>query len=202
MKSTKVCVGIGNGNIVSRLGTDSPTGASNNRQAPPAQNTKPFYKCSHKRESLLMKAFDFLSMDTYFYCDHCEGDLRIRNPTGKCDHLKYPENCSVCKNLMDAKHNPIKEPLSPLARLKELQSNGKSYICDEAWFESKGILDSLSWFRWRLKKLREDVLKYSKHVERQSESDGKFHGQLIVDAKLDVIDELLRELEDKKHNEV
>ena len=30
-------------------------------------------------------------------CDHCGGDVHIRNPSGYCDHLYYPDNCSVCK---------------------------------------------------------------------------------------------------------
>jgi hypothetical protein len=30
-------------------------------------------------------------------CFHCLGKLAIRNPTGYCDHLYYPENCSTCK---------------------------------------------------------------------------------------------------------
>ena len=25
-------------------------------------------------------------------CKHCGGEVRIRNPTGKCDHLYWPEN--------------------------------------------------------------------------------------------------------------
>lgn len=25
-------------------------------------------------------------------CEYCHGDIAIRNPTGKCDHLYYPEN--------------------------------------------------------------------------------------------------------------
>lgn len=29
-------------------------------------------------------------------CRHCKGDLAIRNPTGKCDHLYYPESCDYC----------------------------------------------------------------------------------------------------------
>lgn len=33
-------------------------------------------------------------------CGHCHGDIRLRNPTGKCDHLHYPENCEVCKEKM------------------------------------------------------------------------------------------------------
>jgi len=30
-------------------------------------------------------------------CQHCLGEIKIRNPKGYCDHLYYPENCSTCK---------------------------------------------------------------------------------------------------------
>jgi hypothetical protein len=30
-------------------------------------------------------------------CKHCGGDLTIRNPTGICDHLYYPDYCKICK---------------------------------------------------------------------------------------------------------
>ena len=29
-------------------------------------------------------------------CKHCGGEIAIRNPKGFCDHLYYPENCTVC----------------------------------------------------------------------------------------------------------
>ena len=29
-------------------------------------------------------------------CDHCHMDKAIRNPSGYCDHLHYPECCEVC----------------------------------------------------------------------------------------------------------
>lgn len=29
-------------------------------------------------------------------CEHCGGDIAIRNPKGFCDHLYYPENCKIC----------------------------------------------------------------------------------------------------------
>lgn len=25
-------------------------------------------------------------------CEYCKHPIKIRNPTGKCDHLYYPEN--------------------------------------------------------------------------------------------------------------
>jgi len=30
-------------------------------------------------------------------CKHCGYDIAIRNPSGYCDHLYYPENCEICK---------------------------------------------------------------------------------------------------------
>ena len=44
-----------------------------------------------------------LGMDTVYHdkkdktCKHCKRELSIRNPSGKCDHLYYPENCKICK---------------------------------------------------------------------------------------------------------
>lgn len=32
-------------------------------------------------------------------CPHCEMDINIRNPSGYCDHLHYPEYCSICYNI-------------------------------------------------------------------------------------------------------
>ena len=34
-----------------------------------------------------------------FICPHCKKDIRIRNPSGYCDHLKYPEYCKICEEL-------------------------------------------------------------------------------------------------------
>ena len=30
-------------------------------------------------------------------CNHCKNDIAIRNPSGYCDHLKYPDYCRICK---------------------------------------------------------------------------------------------------------
>lgn len=29
-------------------------------------------------------------------CQHCSRDISIRNPSGYCDHLYYPEGCNIC----------------------------------------------------------------------------------------------------------
>lgn len=33
------------------------------------------------------------------FCPHCDGDIAIRDPSGYCDHLYYPDNCEECKKL-------------------------------------------------------------------------------------------------------
>jgi len=32
-----------------------------------------------------------------YICPHCRMDKRIRNPSGFCDHLYYPNYCKICK---------------------------------------------------------------------------------------------------------
>jgi len=41
-------------------------------------------------------------------CEHCGMDIAIRNPSGYCDHLYYPDNCVVCKKREDEKEINIK----------------------------------------------------------------------------------------------
>jgi len=31
-------------------------------------------------------------------CPHCGMSKKVRNPSGFCDHLYYPENCKVCRD--------------------------------------------------------------------------------------------------------
>jgi len=43
-------------------------------------------------------------------CTHCGEDLKVRNKSGYCDHLYYPENCTICsKDHKECKdtHNAI-----------------------------------------------------------------------------------------------
>ena len=35
-------------------------------------------------------------------CKHCKMSVEIRNPSGFCDHLHYPEACEIC----DKRENP------------------------------------------------------------------------------------------------
>ena len=34
-------------------------------------------------------------------CHHCKLSIEIRNPSGFCDHLYYPDMCSVCSGITD-----------------------------------------------------------------------------------------------------
>ena len=36
-------------------------------------------------------------------CLHCKKEISIRNPSGYCDHLYYPDNCKICKKLLEEK---------------------------------------------------------------------------------------------------
>jgi hypothetical protein len=36
-------------------------------------------------------------------CDHCGGEIRIRNPKGFCDHLYYPDYCEICSTREEVK---------------------------------------------------------------------------------------------------
>ena len=32
-------------------------------------------------------------------CPHCDQSINVRNPTGYCDHLYYPNYCETCKEM-------------------------------------------------------------------------------------------------------
>lgn len=46
-------------------------------------------------------------------CVHCKGDTAIRNPSGFCDHLYYPENCQICKLRISLESHPVKDGDKP-----------------------------------------------------------------------------------------
>ena len=52
-------------------------------------------------------------------CNHCGMDKAIRNPSGYCDHLYYPEYCDVCLKAAGGIDVLIKE--SELNRLKQIE---------------------------------------------------------------------------------
>jgi len=40
----------------------------------------------------------------------------------------------------------VKDKVTPYERYLELQNSGGEFIGDEAWFEAKGIRDTINWF--------------------------------------------------------
>lgn len=45
-------------------------------------------------------------------CPHCKMDISIRNPSGFCDHLYYPDSCKICKYCLPCEYynKPCKNP--------------------------------------------------------------------------------------------
>lgn len=50
-------------------------------------------------------------------CSHCYTPIKIRNQSGYCDHLRYPESCEVCSGqLADKKQSVNRENWKELYR--------------------------------------------------------------------------------------
>ena len=47
------------------------------------------------RQPFLRKSVDGKNDDGKI-CEHCKMPIAIRNPSGFCDHLYYPDYCDVC----------------------------------------------------------------------------------------------------------
>lgn len=50
-----------------------------------------------------------MDIPEHLICRHCNMDIRIRNPSGFCDHLYYPEGCLVCQSYDDVQ---IQKPIT------------------------------------------------------------------------------------------
>ena len=46
-------------------------------------------KCETYNQKLLVDKLE---------CKHCNMNIQIRNPSGFCDHLYYPNYCKICDN--------------------------------------------------------------------------------------------------------
>ncbi len=60
-------------------------------------------------------------------CVHCNGDIEIRNPTGYCDHLKYPEYCETCAQRRIQEATPVDFSIDVLRGLLHLGSSNDNY---------------------------------------------------------------------------
>ncbi len=52
-----------------------------------------------------------------FVCNHCKGDIRIRNPNGFCDHFYYPIECPTCAAGYKKKLRPSSEQFTIFAAM-------------------------------------------------------------------------------------
>ncbi len=64
-------------------------------------------------------------------CKHCKMDIAIRNPSGYCDHLNYPEYCKVCSKPTPTPTSTIQEIEHLLLHLVHVYDNGKIYTLPE-----------------------------------------------------------------------
>jgi hypothetical protein len=55
-------------------------------------------------------------------CPHCGLDKQIRNPSGYCDHLYYPESCEVCQKLLKAQQEQYKKIQQMRKEIQDLES--------------------------------------------------------------------------------
>jgi hypothetical protein len=71
-------------------------------------------------------------------CKYCGGPVAIRNPTGVCDHLYYPENC----NTKLCRWQPVlsEEQLAEFDRLKKLEAEP---VSSEKNFIRKEIIEKI-----------------------------------------------------------
>jgi hypothetical protein len=59
-------------------------------------------------------------------CKYCGGDIEIRNPTGKCDHLYYPENVNKDLNRVEA----MKDSMDALTQALKQSSIKMEYLLE------------------------------------------------------------------------
>jgi len=65
-------------------------------------------------------------------CTHCHKDINIRNPSGFCDHLYYPEGCKICQSNLDLKNEQDKVYQAVSERNQAIQERDKLENADLA----------------------------------------------------------------------
>lgn len=76
-------------------------------------------------------------------CNHCKKPISQRNPSGYCDHLKYPENCATCND--DQHNNEENGSYWPDYKLKQMIEDVRQEAYEEGqrdvMFKSKEFLE-------------------------------------------------------------
>jgi hypothetical protein len=78
-------------------------------------------------------------------CDHCGHDVALRNPSGVCDHLYYPEYCATCRG---TSRDEIPKRLHAIygARVQEAEWY-RTYFGELSWDWNR--LDDVAKQAWR-----------------------------------------------------
>lgn len=63
----------------------------------------------------------------YDVCKHCGFSIALRNPSGSCDHLYYPSNCKVCKEMIAKEENADNE--DAISQIEKIRAeNNKNWM--------------------------------------------------------------------------
>ena len=95
----------------------------------PEKEGKSSVAVTSNEDRIRINAIPDNSLPSERLCRHCGGLIKIRNPTGCCDHLYYPENCDVCRQLFE-KPEPEKE--NKLLTREQESMTGDSIVSREA----------------------------------------------------------------------
>lgn len=61
-------------------------------------------------------------------CPHCGGSLDVRNPTGLCDHLYYPDSCQTCQEIEKLKRLQAELGFRVPSKVAAIGSDGKNLV--------------------------------------------------------------------------
>mgnify|MGYP001597742060 CR=1 FL=1 len=131
-------------------------------------------------------------------CPNCGGDIAVRNPTGKCDHLYYPENVPASRY----KESPVSQSVDGLPSGEGVS---KSRKLAQTLLGGIQYGDGRDNPEWRLKVMNgaeayiDDFLKDTlstliKEMENKEKDIGYEEGQ----TKPDIVDESLADVYDTK----
>jgi len=120
-------------------------------------NSNQYIYCSNEailwqnKMQMKFRFYQFEAVDWELYedvCPYCKGDKKIRNPTGKCDHLYYPEN-------INKGYPNVKEEFKTLSeKIKEIEDE----LQKDSIRKQKSFLNPVD----VLNKLEEDIKEFIK----------------------------------------
>lgn len=91
-----------------------------------------------KRKGGREEMSECIILETDDLCKHCNMPIRLRNPSGFCDHLHYPDYCKVCKKrILDKIEEQHHSPVVSLKALKVWIEEHKLSMVDKVLDVSK-----------------------------------------------------------------